>query len=42
MIDPANDVVVVGMIQRMLAPGMRGYEQLSRALTCQALVDPNR
>jgi CubicO group peptidase (beta-lactamase class C family) len=42
LIDPANDVVFVGMIQRMLAPGMRDYEQLSRALTYQALVDPRK
>ena len=42
MIDPANDVVFVGMIQRMLAPGMRDCEQLPRALTCQALVNPSR
>ena len=42
MVDPANDVVFMGMIQRMLAPGMRDYEQLSRDLTCQALVDPRK
>jgi CubicO group peptidase (beta-lactamase class C family) len=42
LIDPSNDVVFVGMIQRMLAPGMRDYEHLSRALTYQALVDPRK
>jgi CubicO group peptidase (beta-lactamase class C family) len=42
LIDPSNDVVFVGMIQRMLAPGMRDYEHLSRALTYQALVDPKK
>jgi CubicO group peptidase (beta-lactamase class C family) len=42
LVDPANDIVFVGMIQRMLAPGMRDYEQLSRALTYQALVDPKK
>ena len=42
LIDPANDVVFVGMIQRMLGPGMRDYEHLSRALTYQALVEPKK
>jgi CubicO group peptidase (beta-lactamase class C family) len=41
-IDPSNDVVFVGMIQRMLAPGMRDYQHLSRALTYQALLDPKK
>jgi CubicO group peptidase (beta-lactamase class C family) len=41
-VDPSNDLVFVGMIQRMLAPGMRDYEHLSRALTYQALVDPGK
>jgi CubicO group peptidase (beta-lactamase class C family) len=41
-IDPSNDIVFVGMIQRMLAPGMRDYEHLSRALTYQALLDPKK
>ena len=42
LIDPSNDVVFVGMIQRMLGPGMRDYEHLSRALTYQALLDPKK
>jgi CubicO group peptidase (beta-lactamase class C family) len=41
-IDPTNDVVFVGMIQRMLAPGMPNLEVLSRALIYQALIDPKR
>jgi CubicO group peptidase (beta-lactamase class C family) len=39
-VDPSNDIVFVGMTQRMLGPGMRDYEHLSRALTYQALVRP--
>jgi len=41
-VDPTNDLVFVGMIQRMLAPGSPDLEQLSRALTYQALVDPKK
>jgi CubicO group peptidase (beta-lactamase class C family) len=42
-IDPANDLVFVGMIQRMMtAPGAPDMENLSRALIYQALVDPKR
>jgi CubicO group peptidase (beta-lactamase class C family) len=42
-IDPANDLVFVGMIQRMMtAPGGPDMENLSRALIYQALVDPKR
>jgi CubicO group peptidase (beta-lactamase class C family) len=42
-IDPANDLVFVGMIQRMLsAPGGPDMENLSRALIYQALVDPKK
>jgi len=42
-IDPTNDVVFVGMIQRMLtAPGAPSMEDLSRALLYQALVDPKK
>lgn len=40
LVDPANDVVFVGMIQRMMGPGTRDLEHLSRALTYQALLDP--
>jgi CubicO group peptidase (beta-lactamase class C family) len=40
-IDPANDVVFVGIVQRwLLAPGTPDVESLSRALTYQALVNP--
>ena len=40
-IDPTNDVVFVGMVQRwLLSPGTPDVESLSRALTYQALVNP--
>jgi CubicO group peptidase (beta-lactamase class C family) len=39
-IDPANDVVFVGMIQRMLGPGSPNLEYESRAVVYGALVDP--
>ena len=39
-IDPANDVVFIGMIQRMFGPGMPNLEYLSRSVVYQALVDP--
>ena len=40
-IDPTNDLVFVGMVQRIVtAPGMPNLEDLSRALVYQALVDP--
>jgi CubicO group peptidase (beta-lactamase class C family) len=42
-IDPANDLVFVGMIQRMLtAPGAPNMEELARTLVYQALVDPKK
>ena len=42
-IDPVNDLVFVGMIQRMMtAPGAPNMEDLSRALLYQALVDPQK
>jgi CubicO group peptidase (beta-lactamase class C family) len=42
-VDPTNDVIFVGMIQRMMtAPGMPNMEDLTRALTYQALVDPKK
>jgi CubicO group peptidase (beta-lactamase class C family) len=42
-IDPSNDLIFVGMIQRMMtAPGMPNMEDLSRALTYQALIDPKK
>jgi CubicO group peptidase (beta-lactamase class C family) len=39
-VDPANDVVFVGMIQRMLGPASPNLEYESRAVVYQALVDP--
>lgn len=39
-IDPANDVVFVGMIQRRLGPGSPNLEYLSRSTVYQALVNP--
>jgi len=40
-IDPTNDVVFVGIIQRwLMTPGAPDVENLSRALTYQALVNP--
>ena len=42
-VDPVNDLVFVGMVQRIAtAPGMPNLEDLSRALVYQALVDPRR
>jgi CubicO group peptidase (beta-lactamase class C family) len=42
-IDPANDLVFVGMVQRIVtAPGMPNLEDLSRALVYQALLDPKK
>jgi CubicO group peptidase (beta-lactamase class C family) len=42
-VDPTNDVVFIGMIQRwMMAPGMPNLEDLSRALVYQALVEPEK
>jgi CubicO group peptidase (beta-lactamase class C family) len=42
-IDPTNDVVFVGIVQRwLLAPGAPDMENLSRALTYQALVNPSK
>ena len=42
-IDPTNDVVFIGMIQRRgAAPGAANHEELSRALTYKALVNSSR
>src|ERR1700720_1907339 len=42
-IDPTNDVVFVGIVQRwLLAPGAPDLENLSRELTYQALVSPDK
>lgn len=39
-VDPTNDVVFVGMIQRFLGPGSPNLEYLSRSVVYQALVNP--
>ncbi len=39
-VDPTNDVVFIGMIQRMMGPGGPNLEYESRATVYQALVDP--
>jgi CubicO group peptidase (beta-lactamase class C family) len=42
-IDPTNDVVFIGIVQRwLIAPGAPDIENLSRALTYQALVNPSK
>jgi CubicO group peptidase (beta-lactamase class C family) len=41
-IDPTNDVVFVGMIQRMLSDGSPNVEYLSRPLVYQALLNPEK
>ncbi len=41
-VDPTNEIVFVGMVQRRAAAGMPNLEDLSRALVHQALVDPSR
>jgi CubicO group peptidase (beta-lactamase class C family) len=42
-IDPTNDVVFVGMIQRRGgAPGAANHEDLARAITYKSLVDPGK
>jgi CubicO group peptidase (beta-lactamase class C family) len=39
-VDPTNEIVFVGMIQRLLGPGSPNLEYLSRSAVYQALVDP--
>lgn len=42
-IDPANDLLFIGIVQRwLMAPGAPDLENLSRALTYQALVSPSK
>ena len=41
-VDPTNDLVFVGMAQRMLGPGQPDVETLSQPLVYQALVKPRR
>jgi CubicO group peptidase (beta-lactamase class C family) len=38
-IDPVNDIVFIGMIQRMVGAGMPNLQHMSRALVQQALLD---
>jgi len=40
-VDPANDLIFIGMTQRMMGPGQPDMEQLSRPPVYQALVKPN-
>jgi CubicO group peptidase (beta-lactamase class C family) len=41
-IDPTNDIVFIGMIQRLLGPGSPNVEYLSRPVVYQALVNPKK
>jgi CubicO group peptidase (beta-lactamase class C family) len=41
-VDPANDIVFIGMIQRMVGAGMPNAQNLSRALVQQALIDSSK
>jgi len=41
-VDPTNDIVFVGMIQRMFGAGMPNVEYESRAVVYQALVNPKK
>jgi CubicO group peptidase (beta-lactamase class C family) len=41
-IDPTNDIVFVGMIQRLLGPDSPNVEYLSRSLVYQALLNPKK
>jgi CubicO group peptidase (beta-lactamase class C family) len=41
-VDPANDLIFVGMTQRMLGPGQPNMEALSRPTVYQALLDPRK
>lgn len=39
-VDPTNDLIFIGMTQRMIGPGQPDMEQLSRPAVYQALVKP--
>ena len=41
-IDPANDIVFVGMIQRVIAPGSPDMDTLTHESVYQALVNPEK
>jgi len=41
--DPTNDVIFIGLIQSWaLSPGRPNFEELSRTLVSQALVEPKK
>jgi len=41
-VDPTNDLVFIGMVQRMMGPASPNIETESRPLVYQALVDPGK
>jgi CubicO group peptidase (beta-lactamase class C family) len=41
-VDPTNDIVFVGMIQRMTSPDNHRLEYTAHTLVDQALVDPSK
>jgi CubicO group peptidase (beta-lactamase class C family) len=41
-VDPTNDIVFIGMIQRWFGPDMPNLEYHSRAVVYQALIDPSK
>jgi CubicO group peptidase (beta-lactamase class C family) len=41
-VDPTNDLIFVGMTQRMLGPGWPDVQELSQPLVYQALVNPRK
>jgi CubicO group peptidase (beta-lactamase class C family) len=41
-VDPTNDLIFVGMIQRMGGSGGDDLGTMARTLTYQALVDPSK
>jgi CubicO group peptidase (beta-lactamase class C family) len=41
-IDPANDLVFIGMTQRMIGPGQPDMPNLSQPIVYGAMIDPNR
>ena len=41
-IDPANDLIFIGMTQRFIGPGQPDVEHLSRPIIYGALIDPKR
>lgn len=41
-VDPTNDLIFIGMVQRMMGPADPNIESVSRSLVYQALVDPRK